>query len=189
LPLQGRSVGSETGQVKILRYIDKAVARVEGWLIVIFLSLMVASTFVQIVLRNLYTHAQIQWANYILGQVDWAEPFARLLVLWITFLGASLLTGDQKHIKIDLMSALLPRRWLPFREVLLSVACLVVCALLLKASVDYVRVEMAFGGSLFLNLPTWVGQLILPAGFSLLLFRFFVKGLEQMMDMLRSKKT
>ncbi|MEE9609962.1 MAG: TRAP transporter small permease subunit [Desulfatiglandales bacterium] len=175
--------------MKLLRFINNALARVEGWLIVIFLGLMVASTLVQVILRAFYTHGQMQWANFMLGQVDWAVPFARLLVLWLTFLGASLVTGDSKHIKIDLLSSLLPRKSLPFRELVLSIACAVICAFLLKASLDYVALEMSFGGHLFLRIPTWVGQLILPAGFSLILFRFLLRGLEQLLEIFRGVET
>jgi len=167
--------------MNILKHINRGLCRLEGWLIVLFLWVMVLTSFLQIILRTLYTHAHIQWANYILGQVDWAEPCARLLVLWLTFLGASLVTGENKHIKIDLMSTLLPQKWLPFLELVLSLACVCICALMFKASLDYVRVEMSFGGHLFLKIPTWVGQLIIPAGFLLILFRFFLRGLGQVM--------
>lgn len=175
--------------MNILKRIDRVLARIEGWLIVLFLWVMVLISFLQIILRTLYTHAHIQWANYILGEVDWAEPCARLLVLWLTFLGASLVTGENKHIKIDLMSALLPQRWQPFRELVLSLACVFISAFLFKASLDYVRVEMSFGSELFLKMPTWVGQLIIPAGFLLILFRFFLRGLEQVMAIFRGART
>ncbi len=175
--------------MNILKHINRGLCRLEGWLIVLFLWAMVLMSFLQIILRTLYTHAHIQWANYILGQVDWAEPCARLLVLWLTFLGASLVTGENKHIKIDLMSALLPQRWLPFLELVLSLACVCICALMFKASLDYVRVEMSFGGHLFLKIPTWVGQLIIPAGFLLILFRFLLRGLEQVMAISRGDRT
>jgi TRAP-type C4-dicarboxylate transport system permease small subunit len=171
--------------MKFLSYLDKGLARVEGWLIVIFLSLMVAFTFFHVILRSLYTHAHIQSANAILGHVDWTEPFVRLLVLWITLLGASLITGENKHIKIDLMSAMLPPRWLPFRELLLSLVCVLISALMLKASIDYVWIEMDSGGHLFLNVPTWAGELILPAGFAMILFRFVLRGIEQVVEILR----
>lgn len=171
--------------MKLVRYIDRGLARVEGWLIVIFLALMVGFTFFHVILRALFTHAHIQWANDILGYVDWTEPFVRLLVLWITFLGASLITGENKHIKIDLMPALFPSHWLPFRELLLSLVCVLITAFMLKASIDYIRIEMEFGDQLFLNVPTWIGELILPAGFSMILFRFFLRGIEQVFEILR----
>lgn len=174
--------------MKLLRFIDNALARVEGWLIVIFLGLMVALTLVQVILRALYTHGQMQWANFMLGQVDWAVPFARLSVLWLTFLGASLVTGEGKHIKIDLLSSLLPRKSLPFRELVLSIVCASICAFLLMASLNYIALEMSFGGHLFLKIPTWVGQLILPAGFAMILFRFLLRGLAQVLEIFRGAK-
>lgn len=174
--------------MKILRSIEKAIGRLEGWLIVAFLSTMVTLTFVQVLLRALHRHAHMGWANALVGQIDWSEPLVRLLVLWTAFLGASLVTGENKHIKIDILSDLLPRRWLPVRELVLSVACMVVTGLMVEASMGYIRMEMTFGGPLFLGIPTWLGQLILPVGFSLLFFRFFVRGLEQTILLLEGKK-
>lgn len=175
--------------MNIIRSIDRVLEKIEGWLIVLFLGMMVTLTFLNVILRALYTHAQAQWANLILGHVDWAEPMARLLVLWVTFLGASLLTGDNKHIKIDLMPEVLPSKWIPLRDLILSIACVVVCALMVQASLGYLFLEIEFGGILFLNIPTWVGQLILPLGFSLILFRFLLRGLEQIVTIVRVPRT
>ena len=164
--------------MKTLRWIDTALARFEGWLIVAFLWLMVILTFVQVCLRGLYTHGHLQWANVLMGHLDWSEPFVRLLVLWLTFLGASLLTGENKHIKIDLFSAVLPLRWLPVRECILSAVCMLISALMIKVCVDYIMLEMDFGGEMFLYLPHWIGQLILPLGFTVIFFRFLLRAVE-----------
>jgi C4-dicarboxylate transporter DctQ subunit len=120
-----------------------------------------------------------------MGSLDWAEPFVRLLVLWVTFLGASLVTGENKHIKIDLLTQIIPASWLPLIDVLLSLAGALVTALMLKASLFYVGTEMNFGGNLFLNVPTWIGQLIIPVGFLLMCFRFLVRGLSSALVILR----
>ncbi|MFC1823732.1 TRAP transporter small permease [Thermodesulfobacteriota bacterium] len=165
--------------MKLLGIVDRAIAKLEGWLVVIFLTLMIALTFFQVILRALYTHAHLQWANTLLGQVDWAEPFVRLLVLWVTFLGASLLTGDNKHIKIDLMSSLLPTKWQPWRDIILSFGSILILGIALKASLNYIHLEMEFAGKLFLNIPTWMGQLILPMGFAVILFRFCLRAIDQ----------
>jgi TRAP-type C4-dicarboxylate transport system permease small subunit len=161
-----------------LNWIDRLIAHVEGWLIIVFLGLMVTLTFLQVVLRDLFTFAHIQWANIVMGLMDWTEPMVRLFVLWLTFLGASLLTGDRKHIKIDLMSTLLPQKWQPFRELILSLVCVIIMSFMVKASVGYVKLEMEFGEALFLSIPTWAGELILPIGFSLILFRFILQGID-----------
>ncbi len=171
--------------MKNLARIDKAIARFEGWLLILFLSLMVSLTFLQVILRSLFIYAHLGWANEFMGSLDWAEPFVRLLVLWVSFLGASLVTGENKHIKIDLFTQIIPASWLPALDVLLSLAGALVTALMLKASLFYVGTEMSFGGNLFLNLPNWVGQLILPVGFLLICFRFLVRGLSSALAILR----
>jgi len=162
-----------------LKTCDELLARIEGWLIITFLWLMVILTFVQVVLRGFYTHAGLQWANHLMGHLDWSQPFVRLLVLWLTFLGASLLTKDNKHIRIDLFFSLLPPRWLPLRDTVLSTVCALICGIMAVVCAKYIQIEMTFGETLFLNLPSWIAQLILPLGFLLLLFRFLVRIVEQ----------
>lgn len=162
-----------------LKKMESGLARLEGWLIVLFLSLMVALTFLQVVLRALSIHAHLHWANFLMGALDWSEPFVRILVLWLTFLGASLLTRENKHIRIDLMSELLPPAWQPIRDCMLSLACVIVSAFALKASIDYIRVEMTYGYKLFLSIPTWISQAIIPLGFFTILCRFLLRTLEK----------
>ena len=171
--------------MKNLARVDKAIARFEGWLLILFLSLMVFLTFIQVILRSLFIYTHMGWANDLMGSLDWAEPLVRLLVLWVTFLGASLVTGESKHIKIDLLTQIIPASWLPLVDVLLSLAGALVTALMLKASLFYVGTEMSFGGNLFLNVPTWIGQLIIPVGFLLMCFRFLVRGLSSALGILR----
>jgi C4-dicarboxylate transporter, DctQ subunit len=165
--------------MKTMQRIEKILSRIEGGLLILFLTVMVALTFLQVMLRAFHVHGHFQWANAVMGYFYWAEPLVRLLVLWVAFLGASLLTGENKHIKIDLMSELLPSRWLPYRELILSVVCVVVTALMTNASWHYVRMEWRFGGAMFLGVPTWVGQIILPAGFFLMLCRFLFRGVGE----------
>lgn len=171
-----------------LKWFEKVLARIEGWLIVTILGLMVILTFVQVCLRGLYTHGHFQWANYLMGRLEWSEPFVRLLVLWLTFLGASLVTRENKHIKIDFFGYLLPHKWLSAVEIVMSMLCVLICALVLRAGIDYVKMEKEFGQILFLNFPSWTGGLIIPAGFVLIMFRFLIRGIEQGLEIFRGFK-
>ncbi len=157
----------------------------EGWLLVLFLSAMVTLTFVQVALRALFIYAHLHWANSLMGRIDWAEPLVRLLVLWVSILGASLVTGENKHIKIDLMSDLLPAPMQPYRELLLSAACALITGLMLKASISYVKMEASFGGQIFASLPNWVAQLILPLGFGVIFFRFCLRAVDEALAICR----
>jgi C4-dicarboxylate transporter DctQ subunit len=165
--------------MNLLKRCDRALARLEGWVLVLLLTSMVILTFLQVALRALFIYGQAHWANSLMGQVDWVEPLVRLMVLWVSLVGASLVTGENRHIKIDLMSDLLPPSLLPYRELLLSAACAVITGFIANSSISYVRMEASFGGELFAGLPNWVGQLILPIGFSLIFLRFVLRAVSE----------
>lgn len=172
-----------------LKWLDKSLAKLEGLLVVLFLWTMVLLTFVQVCLRAFYTYGDFQWANTLIGYLYWSDPLVRLLVLWLTFLGASLITGENKHIRIDLLSTLLPSRLVPHREFLISLACVLISAIMLKVSLDYLKLEMEFGATMFLNLPNWIGQLILPFGFALILFRFLIRAIDKGQEIVKGVST
>jgi TRAP-type C4-dicarboxylate transport system permease small subunit len=50
---------------------------------------------------------------------------------------------------------------------------------MVKVCIDHVIMEMEFGGKSLFYLPSWVGQTILPIGFTLLFFRFLIKAIHQ----------
>jgi TRAP-type C4-dicarboxylate transport system permease small subunit len=99
---------------------------------------------------------------------------ARLLVLWVSVLGASLITRENKHIRIDLLALVLPGKWRLLRERVLSAVSSALCALMFLVSLRHIGLERAFGEHLLLGIPTWVCQIILPVGFLSMSFRFLI---------------
>ncbi len=174
--------------MRFLVLVDDILAKAEGWLIVLFLWIMIGATFVQVSLRSLYTQADLKWANALLGQIDWAEPLARILVLWLTFLGASLVTREGRHIKIDLLEVVFPPAWYPWRKMLLAFLSALIAAVLLAASLAFVEMEMAYGGRILFAVPTWVCQAIIPLGFAVMTFRFALRGLLEFTAIRRSRE-
>jgi TRAP-type C4-dicarboxylate transport system permease small subunit len=85
-----------------VRRLDRAWARGESWLTVGVLILMVLVAGFQAGIRNL-TRFDIQWANDLLTDMEWADSFLRKGTLWLAFLGASLATQKHKHIAIDVL--------------------------------------------------------------------------------------
>lgn len=81
-----------------LARIEHRVLQAEELLLVVLLALTVLATFLQIVLRNLPDNPSLPW-------IDLA---ARLTVLWIGLLGASIATARGKHITVDVVSRFLP---------------------------------------------------------------------------------
>ena len=56
---------------------------------------------------------------------------------------------------------------------------IVICAVLTKASWIFLSFEIEAGTVIFLNIPSWYIQIILPIGFALIGFRFLLKIMDQ----------
>jgi TRAP-type C4-dicarboxylate transport system permease small subunit len=90
-----------------LKRIDHAWAKGEGRLLVLVLILMIFVAGFQASVRNL-TRFDVQWANELLTDLDWADSLLRKGTLWLSFLGASLATYNMKHINMDILLRVAP---------------------------------------------------------------------------------
>ena len=169
--------------INTIKYINKILENIEKWLVIITFSLMIILTFLNVILRALYTKFNIQSVNIVLNNFDWSEPFARLMVLWITFLGASLLTIDNRHIRIDLMGHFLSPHLLSVRELIISISCAVICFFLFSASISYLSMEMQYDTSSIIGISAWKWQVIIPFGFGVMLFRFLFNTLLEIIKL------
>ncbi len=173
--------------INIINFVSKILEHIEKWLVIITFFLMAILSLFNVILRALYTKLDIEYANSILLSIDWSEPFSRLMVLWITFLGASILTKENRHIRIDLLGNILSPLLNTLREIILSIACTVVCSYMLYASIGYINMEIQYGTSLIMGVSAWKLQLIIPIGFCMMSFRF-IFYLTQEMARLTGKK-
>jgi TRAP-type C4-dicarboxylate transport system permease small subunit len=152
--------------------VDEAISRVEQTLLVTFLSFMILTAFLQIVLRNFFSTG-----------LDWADSLLRNLVLWIGFIGATLATKEGKHINIDVFS-----RWLP--SLGKNIATLIThlfsfgigCALT-YAALKFIKNEVQMERMTFLNIPAWIPEMILPMTFGLMTFRFGLRSFKNLSEM------
>ncbi|MFQ5895283.1 MAG: TRAP transporter small permease [Nitrospinota bacterium] len=147
-----------------LRALEAALARVEGGLVVCLLAFMVGLAFLQVVLRNVFGTG-----------ILWADVFLRQLVLWVTFLGASLGSREGRHIRIDVLLQWLPPRGGAWAGAAGHLFAALVSLLLARASLILVADERSAGSVLFGFLPTWWFQLIIPVGFFLMGLRFLLR--------------
>ena len=144
---------------------------------VIVLLLMVIFAFLQVVLRNMFDEG-----------ILWGDILLRHLVLWVGFLGASLATREKKHINIDLFNRFLPRRGKEISLLITNLFSVFICILLTDASWTFVRDEKMMGTTLFADVPAWYFQIIIPIGFFLMAFRFFVHFLENIIGAVKKEK-
>jgi len=154
---------SEPGQSD--RGLFRILHHLESGLMTTLMVSMILMAFGQIVLRNIF-HVSILWA----------DPFLRHLVLWTGMLGAAMASRDGRHIKIDILPQLLPPRGREILSALTNLFSAAICSVLVWAAVKFVRDEMEFGGNVFLDLPAWIVQLILPAAFAIIAVRFMISA-------------
>ena len=137
--------------------------RLEDGVLVMALLTMLGVALTQIVLRNLFDTG-----------IAWADPFVRILILWVTMLGAMAATREQSHIAIDAVSRYLgplPRRITQGVCALLAAA---VCGVASWYTWEFMQFEREDGTIAFANVPVWMCQLILPLGFGVMAVRFVI---------------
>jgi TRAP-type C4-dicarboxylate transport system permease small subunit len=156
--------------------IDEIIGRIEGTLLVLFLSCMILIAFLQIVLRNV-----------LFTGLGWGDLLVRNLVLWIGFIGAAIATREGKHINIDVVSW-----WVsPLKKMAIDVItqCFAssICCLMTYAALKFIKNEVQTTNMAFLGMPVWIPELILPAAFVLMAFRFGLRSVKSI-SMIRNRR-
>lgn len=104
----------------------------------------------------------------------WAEPVARLMVMWLALLGALAATRQHKHVTIDALPRLLGPRARRVAWVLAQLAGAAAAGVLAWLALDLLAMELDSPSRLPGGIPGWAGMLVLPPGFALMGLRFLL---------------
>ena len=159
-----------------IKQLDEWLAKAESGFLVSLLFLMVFLAFGQVILRNFFNSGLL-----------WTDLFLRQLVLWVGFLGASLAVRERRHISIDVLPQLLPAAYKPWVQVLVNFSTGLISVFLAVAAWKFVRLEMEFPIILFLDLPAWIFQTILPFSFGLISLRYFLHVFDDLIKLWEKK--
>ncbi|MES9941940.1 MAG: TRAP transporter small permease [Candidatus Thiodiazotropha sp. 6PLUC2] len=154
-----------------LQSIRRNILLFEELLTALLLGGMILLAGSQIFLRNLFDSGLI-----------WADPSLRIMVLWVALLGAIAATRENRHIRIDLLSNYLSNRNQARLSVIHNLFSAFVCGVIAWHSARFVYIEWQDGAKLFSSLPSWVGEIIIPIGFSTMCLRFAINIPLQFMD-------
>ncbi len=163
--------------MKVIRGIDSILGIIAAAILVTLLAVMLFMGFTQVVLRNLFSTS-----------ILWGDVFLRHVVVWVAFLGAIVATGEKRHITIDALTKILSEKGKKIAGVVTGIASIIVCYYLTDASYRFLVDEMEFGGILLLDIQRWIFQLIIPLGFGLMMLRFAVKVLEDIIELITGKR-
>lgn len=157
----------------LLQRLDKAGTTVETVLLVAMLTTMMVLAVGQIILREVFG------TGY-----PWADELVRLMVLWLAMVGSVAAARENRHIRIDALSHVLPEAAVNVIRVLVDVFAAAVCAIVAFQAWRYLQIEIEYEDTVLVNTPAWIAHVIMPAAFALISYRFLVTALKQAADLL-----
>ena len=160
--------------MSVLKFVDRWLEKISGWLLVGLLGVMIVMAFGQVVLRNFF-HTSIEWGDI----------FLRHLVLWVGYFGAVIATGERRHLKIEFVTKLVPPKMRKIFFIITNLFAAFICYFLMQASVIFVQSEIEFGSKLILDIPRWYFIIIIPIGYAIVSFRFAVHSITWLVEIVK----
>jgi TRAP-type C4-dicarboxylate transport system permease small subunit len=138
-------------------FIDKAMAALERVLAVAFF-IAVALNFINVVGRYVFSWSLI-----------WSDEIQVFIMVWMTFLGAAIVTWRRGHLRMDVLFAALPARIRHIIKVIEGAVALVVCGFVAWQGYAYAsRMLMLGRQSDMAHVPMWIPHSAVPLGFGLI---------------------
>jgi TRAP-type C4-dicarboxylate transport system permease small subunit len=156
----------------ILSRLDRFGRLLENIALVTMLSSMIVLAVGQIVLREVFETG-----------VVWADELLKLMVLWLAMIGSIAACRDDRHIRIDALSHLLPQWLINATRLLVDIFAAVVCAVIAWHAWRYLQLEIEFEDQVLIDTPAWIAHIVVPVAFALISYRFIVLALKKTQEM------
>ena len=152
-----------SGLSAVLSKLDRLGQQLENVALVLMLGGMIAIAVGQIVLREVFETGFV-----------WADELLKLMVLWLAMVGSVAACRDDRHIRIDVLSHLLPKGLIKSTRILVDLFAAVVCAVIAWQAWRYLQLEIEFEDQVLVNTPAWIAHIVVPIAFALVSYRFVV---------------
>lgn len=164
--------------MRTLKFLETLLTKIETFLIIVLLSVMLLLGFTQVLLRNLF-HSGLVWGDIVL----------RHLVLWIGFIGALLATASDRHISIDVFSRFFSPKLKHITHIVVDMFSALICVLLFRAALTFLGFEISENHTVYGNIPSWYAQSIIPIGYGLLTVHFLLRAVDHLYQLLTRRAT
>lgn len=152
-----------SGLTSLLSRLDRLGQQLENATLVLMLGGMIIIAVGQIVLREVFETGFV-----------WADELLKLMVLWLAMIGSIAACRDDRHIRIDVLSHLLPDGMVRATRVLVDVFAAIVCAVIAWQAWRYLQLEIEFEDQVLIDTPAWIAHVVVPLSFALVSYRFVV---------------
>ena len=144
-------------QTSFLQSVNAFLGKVETGALCLIVAMMLGLAILKIVLR------------YIFGtSLLWSDIMLQHLTLWLCFFGAALATCERRHIRIDVLSRILPGKVTRWTNLAIDCVALVVVAILAYYGFLFLGDEQLSEAVLIGSVPLWWAKTIIPYGFVLI---------------------
>ena len=152
----------------MIKTVNTWLHRLEDGALILALVTMLGLAVLQIILRDFFDQGLL-----------WAESYLRVLVLWVTILGAMVATRHNNHISIDAVSRYLPERPARIAAILTMLVSAGICAAVAYFSLEFIQFEFEDKTIAFGSVPSWICETILPLGFGVMSLRFLALAVRK----------
>lgn len=152
----------------LLERLERTGRHLETILLVFLLGSMMLLAVGQIVLREVFSTGFV-----------WADELIKLMVLWLAMVGSIAASRENRHIRIDALSHILPKLAVDLTRALVDVFAAIVSGIIAWQTWRYLQVEIEYEDMVLVNVPAWIAHSVLPAAFLLISFRFVVLFIKQ----------
>ena len=154
----------------VLGRLEKAGRAVETAMLVGMLTAMMLLAVGQIVMREVFN---------ISGLV-WAAEFIRLMVLWLALVGSIAACRENRHIRIDALSHILPDKGIRIVRIVVDLFAAVVSGIIAVQAWRYLQIDIEYEVTVLVDTPAWIAHIIMPVAFALISYRFLVSSMQQL---------
>jgi len=152
----------------LLGRFDRIGRAIETALLVLVLSILILIAAGQIVLREFFDIGFI-----------WANELQNLMVLWLAMIAAVAASRDNRHIRIDALSHVLPKPAIRVTRVIVDIFAAGVCVVIAWQVYRYIQLEIEFEDTLLVDTPAWLIHSVVPVAFLLTAYRFVVSAIKK----------
>lgn len=152
----------------ILERLERAGSFLETAALVTLLSSMMLLAVGQIILREVFGTGFV-----------WADELVKLMVLWLAMVGSIAATRENRHIRIDALSHILPELAVKSTRILVDLFAAAICGVIAWQAWRYLQIEIEYQDTVLVNVPAWIAHSVLPFAFLLISFRFLVLVVKQ----------
>lgn len=157
---------------KVIDKFDHTLTKIEENLVFMLMFFMLGIVFVSVLNR------------FIIGDTfRWSEELARYLMIWASFVGASLGVKKGSHISVDALVTFLPNRLKAVVEIFSNVISLTFCVVILYIGIPFILALLNNGQlSPSLRIPMYIAYLSVPVGFFLMAIRYILLIINQVTE-------